>query len=336
MTSTIGLLALWSITSALSAHASTISGDNPTIRNPKTQQILALYPTLLDELPDMPSPFTAEDGTEVVIAAMSTGKYILIPVTVEDGEPLNYRERQLGKGKQTQADEKDFPTLAKRGLHSEIELDQTKTITGRSTSEITEDGRPGGSSGAGFMHQDEDIISVLKGDNRLVRKLGLTHPDAAKPLFHVWNLILSLSADHWENILYILYNDKKVRFRARGSKGWQESLFSDEILGRYQLEMRREMDATEMEFLQAKYRDDPLSELVKLISNIQTGEMVPYYITRYGFYEGHTSYRADPIAIAFIFNLRSLEEIDTAFGGDLYRALTETFTRQPASSGERK
>jgi hypothetical protein len=313
-----------------------VSGDNPTIRNPKTQQILELYPTLLDELPDMPSPFTAEDGTEVVIAAMSTGKYILIPVTVEDGETLNYRERQLGTGKQTQVDERDFPTLAKRGLHSEIELDQTKTITGRSTSEITEEGRPEGTSGAGFMHRDEDIISVLTGDNRLVRKLGLTHPEAAKPLFHIWNLILNVSADHRESIQHILYNDKKVRLTATGARGWQESLFNDEILGRYQLEIRRNLDATEMAFLQAKYRDDPLSELVKLISNIQTGEMVPYYITRYGFYEGHTSYRADPIAIAFIFNLRSLEEIDTAFGGDLHRALTETSTRQSVSSGERK
>jgi len=46
--------------------------------------------------------------------------------------------------------------------------------------------------------------------------------------------------------------------------------------------------------------------------------MLPYYIMRYGFYEGHTDYRADPIAIAFIFGMRSLEEIEAAFEGRLY------------------
>jgi hypothetical protein len=199
---------------------------------------------------------------EIIIVAMNSGKYTLIPVTVEDGEPLNYRERQWGKGDQTRVDEEDFPTLAKRGLHSEIELDQTKTITGRSTSEITEDGRPGASSGAGFMHKDEDIISVLKGDNQLVRKLGLTHPEAAKPLFHMWNLFLNDGHGYMEKIDYILYNDKKVHLKATGGRGWQESLFNDEILGSYHIEVRRELDAVEIEYLKDRYSDDPLSELV--------------------------------------------------------------------------
>jgi len=55
--------------------------------------------------------------------------------------------------------------------------------------------------------------------------------------------------------------------------------------------------------------------------------MLPYYIMRYGFYEGHTDYRADPIAIAFIFGMRSLEEIEAAFEGRLYEVLTQHFTR---------
>jgi len=54
--------------------------------------------------------------------------------------------------------------------------------------------------------------------------------------------------------------------------------------------------------------------------------MAPYYIMRYGFYEGHTDYRADPIAIAFIFGMKSIEEIEKAFEGNLYIALTEHFT----------
>jgi hypothetical protein len=60
---------------------------------------------------------------------------------------------------------------------------------------------------------------------------------------------------------------------------------------------------------------------------IQTGEMEPHYIQWYGFYEGHTSWRADPIAIAFLFGLRSLEEIEGAFPGRLPEVLSAHFTR---------
>jgi len=55
--------------------------------------------------------------------------------------------------------------------------------------------------------------------------------------------------------------------------------------------------------------------------------MVPFYIMRYGFYEGHTDYRADPIAIAFIFGLKSLVEIEAVFPGRLHEMLTAHFTR---------
>ena len=65
---------------------------------------------------------------------------------------------------------------------------------------------------------------------------------------------------------------------------------------------------------------------MKKLSHIHTGEMVPYYIMRYGFYEGHTDYRADPIAIAWIFGLRSLEQIEAAFSGRLDKVLTHHFT----------
>ena len=47
----------------------------------------------------------------------------------------------------------------------------------------------------------------------------------------------------------------------------------------------------------------------------------------YGFYEGHTQWRTDPIAIAFVFGLRSLEEIEAAFPGRLPEVLTAHFTR---------
>ena len=69
-----------------------------------------------------------------------------------------------------------------------------------------------------------------------------------------------------------------------------------------------------------------MTELLQLFSHIHTGEMVAYYIMRYGFYEGHTGYRADPIALALIFGLRSIEEIEDAFKGSLYNAFTQHFT----------
>jgi len=61
------------------------------------------------------------------------------------------------------------------------------------------------------------------------------------------------------------------------------------------------------------------------LGRIETGEMVPFYIMRYGFYEGHTAYRADPIAIAFIFGLRTLDEIQDTLDEDLYTLLTTPF-----------
>ncbi|MBD3414919.1 MAG: hypothetical protein GF421_10875 [Candidatus Aminicenantes bacterium] len=53
-----------------------------------------------------------------------------------------------------------------------------------------------------------------------------------------------------------------------------------------------------------------MSELIQKISHIHTGEMVPYYVMQYGFYEGHTDFRADPISIAIIFGLKDLQEIN--------------------------
>ena len=68
-----------------------------------------------------------------------------------------------------------------------------------------------------------------------------------------------------------------------------------------------------------------MAELLQTLSHINTGEMVPYYIMRYGFYEGHTSYRADPIALTFIFGLRTIQEIEAAFPNRLYELLSAHF-----------
>ena len=67
---------------------------------------------------------------------------------------------------------------------------------------------------------------------------------------------------------------------------------------------------------------DELTDLVERLTHIHTGEMVAYYIQMYGFYEGHTGFRADPVCLAYIFGLKSLQELDQDFGGELYKVLT--------------
>lgn len=321
-----GSLILLALVVAASITALAASQEIKTIQHPSTNKIFNLYPNTYDVSPEFPSPYTLKDGTEIVLAFTLNKKYALFPVTVENGEPPDYRNRQWwGKGRQLEVDASDFPTLAQTGLHSEKELDQTKTITGRSVAEITEIGRPERYSGVGFMSQDEDIISVLRGDDRLVKKLNLTHPQMAKPLFHVFNVILAVKKDSERgNIKGLQYNQRTISLKFWGHKGWQESIFNDEILGYWEIEMSRELDQEEKDFLLGKYPDlteEEMDRLIKKLSYIHTAEMAPFYIKRYGFYEGHTDYRADPIAIAFIFGLRSLDEIESAFKGELYNSL---------------
>ena len=279
-----------------------------------------------------------EEGTEILTALLKSGKYVFMPVTVENGKPLHYSYRVgsvYGKDQQLHVDRGDFPTLAGTGLHAESELDAKDTITGVPVDLITYIGRPGRFSGAGFMAGDEDIISVLKGDNDLVRKLGLTHPQMAKPLYHVWNMILQeIQCGKWgrfSGIQCFFYNGHKVTLRAESMKGWQISIFQDEVQGRFDIDVQRTLTAAERSFLRDKYprlSDTQMAELEGRISRFHFSEMVPYYIMRYGFYEGHTSYRADPVAIACIFGLRSVEEIEDAFPGGLYRVLTNHFTTE--------
>jgi hypothetical protein len=311
-------------------------------RNSQTKESLKFYPHTYNQCPELSSPYRAEDGTEIVVAITKDNKFALIPVTVEKGEPLGYRESEWNKIGILEVDAADFPTLAQTGLHSEIELNYTRWITGRSIAEITDSGRPGASSGEGFMSQEEDIISVLKGDNRLVKKLGLTHPQLAKPLFHVWNLIRWVSYSNRsvgrsiDSIDHFLYNRRKIRLISAGGRGWQDSIFNDEILGMYQIEFCIELDEAEKAFLQEEYSNlsnEQMADFQKTLSYVYTGEMVPFYIMRYGFYEGHTGYRTDPIVISLIFGLRSLEEIEKAFAGNIYKALTEYFTKENISAG---
>ncbi len=183
------------------------------------------------------------------------------------------------------------------------------------------------------MADDEDIISVIKGDNQLVKTMGLIHPQLAKPLFHIWNLILKETelgnwARFYNAIKYIYYNGNMLNFRASGSKGWQISIFFDEVQGRYNIHVDRELNSEEEMYLEEKYSfmsNDEMAVLKDKLTHLDFSEMLPYYIMRYGFYEGHTDYRCNPVTIAFIFGLLSLEEIDNAFEGNLYNTLTNHY-----------
>ncbi len=298
-----------------------------------------LYPKLLERRPEIPSPYTTENGVEIVLAIMKNGTHALIPVTVENGSPLLYSRRirsLYGKDRQLEINSDDFPALAQTGLHAESELDGKEMITGFPVSLITSIGRPGQFSGAGFMAEDEDLITVLKCDNRLVQKLGLTHPQMARPLFHVWNIILKEIelgkwGRFWDNIPYLMYNGHKVILSAQGTKGWQISIFQDEIQGSHDITVRRELSGDEKTYLKNRYprlTKRQMAEMETKLSQIHFSEMAPYYVMRYGFYEGHTAYRSDPIAIAWIFGLKTLEEIEKAFAGDLDGTLTRHFTKE--------
>jgi hypothetical protein len=300
---------------------------------------IPVLPFLLNEIPVQPSPALSWDGRELVLVALNGGRFAWIDATAENGSTLNYRERLQGKGKQLIADKADFPAFASLGIHSEEEIRNARSITGRSVALITVDGRPGASSGAGFMAADETVLSVIMGDNMMVRKLGLKHPDLARPLLHLWNIHNAgekynerASPDEKLEIRGLFYGGNQIGIKVSGGRGWQESIFNDEILGSYHLEAWRDLKPVEEKFLLDHYsglRADEFELLVKMISTLHTGEMVPYYINRYGFYEGHTEFRAEPLAIAFIFGIRSMEEIHKASGNNLYHYLTSHFTENP-------
>jgi hypothetical protein len=291
-----------------------------------------VYPHLHETLPELASPCLLHDTVEAILVETKNNKYGIVPVTIENGNPLLYSYKLgtfMGKDQQLFIDRGDFPSLEKTGLHSESQLNNIKMITGIPINTINCIARPNAYSISGFLADDEDIISVLKGDNEFVRSMELTHPQMAKPLFHIWNLILKeIDLGNWarfyNNIPKIYYNDNPLNFRASSTKGWQISIFHDEVQGRYDIHIDRNLTPQEDKYLKVNYshlNDNEMAILIEKLTNLDFSEMLPYYIMRYGFYEGHTDYRCDPIAISFIFRLKSLKEIDNAFKGDLLNAL---------------
>jgi hypothetical protein len=128
-----------------------------------------------------------------------------------------------------------------------------------------------------------------------------------------------------------------VLLKGTGTKGGQRSIFDDGIQGAIDMDLWREPSGEEVAFLRRSYpglSDEQLDRLIDRLFRIHTGEMEPQYIMRYGFYEGHTDYRAEPLAIAVIFGLRSVEQVEATFPGQLYGMLTEHFTAPPTTPVE--
>jgi hypothetical protein len=328
----LSLLAGWM---GLGAPRSAARGDervgNEAAARRKGRELPPLYPETLGERPSLPSPTTAPDGADLVVMLTREGRWAVVPASPKDVE---------GRERQRRVDGRDFPTLARSGLHSQAELARILTITGRSLAEIDELGRPGGLSAEGFLARDEDVRSVLEGDNRLVAALGLTHPQLARPLFHVWNIVeadararrWNMARHRWERCELLLYNGRQVRVEAHDTKGGQESIFDDSLEGAFWIEIRRPPTPDEEALLRRKYAHltpERWSLLLERLSAMQTGEIEPHYVQWYGFYEGHTAWRVDPIAIAFVFGLRTLDEIEAAFPGRLDEALAAHFSSGP-------
>lgn len=139
--------------------------------------------------------------------------------------------------------------------------------------------------------------------------MGLTHPELARPLLHVWDLMLTdLELDRWSMT------------DAHDTKGGQQSPFADGLEGGFWIVIQRPLTASEEDFLHAHYDHlDPAhwDTLHGTLTRIYTGEMEPHYVMWYGFYEGHTAWRVDPVGIACVFGLRSLTELEAAFPGRL-------------------
>ena len=303
----------------------------PTVLAPDGKEY-PLYPASVEELPRLPSPFETEDGREILVVGLPGDRAALIDVTlVEDSTEVDGHRVIFGHGRQLSVGCEDFPTLARTGLHAPEELASATAITGRSLAEIDRLGQPGQISTAGFLAAGERLVPVLTADDATVRALGLTHPELARPLHHLWNLILAEvshghSASRSKRIPFVHYGGLVVRLETGNSRGFQESLFEDEIIGNSQIWVERDPTPEELGLLRTSYpqlTDAERQTLVERLTRIHTGEMVAYYIQRYGFYEGHTDYRADPVALAWIFGLRSLQEIEEAMPGRLARWLLQ-------------
>lgn len=160
---------------------------------------------------------------------------------------------------------------------------------------------------------------------------------------HVWNLMqIDLELNMWNrrehrwlNMEAVKYNGNWVRLDAHDTKGGQQSPFDDGLQGAYWIVIRRPLTAEAESWLHERFHHlepDRWNRLHGVLTRIYTGEMEPYFIMRYGFYEGHTAWRADPVGIAHVFGIRSLKQVEKVFSADLCVPATHTQLRKPTNA----
>ncbi len=135
--------------------------------------------------------------------------------------------------------------------------------------------RPGKSSMAGFLGQDEKLIDVMVEDNDYVRSQGLTHKELGEQLRYAEAVYRQFGINEYQ------YKGRNFRVGVTQWRGIQDSPFKDGTGASADME----------------------------ITNLDTGSslrasmLMGHMIERYGFYEGHgTPYRVDPEKIIEVFD----------------------------------
>jgi len=144
-----------------------------------------------------------------------------------------------------------------------------------------------------------------------------------------------MSTHRWGNVTALMSHGRLVTLAARDSKGGQFSIFADGLEGAFTIEIDTDLTDAEKAFLRTRYprlEAAAIEALAQSLTRIRTGEIQPHYVMWYGFYEGTTPWRADPVALAFVFGLRTVEQIEAAFPGRLYEAMMRR--RVPAERRE--
>lgn len=286
-------------------------------------QVVSLYPNVEANELDGPSPLTDDEGGTLLHVQLLGQRHAWVEAGL--------------KAAQGQIDAEDFPVLAARGVHDHEHLADTRQITGVPISQINDRAQPGALSSSGFLAAGEDVLITLMEDDRRVRALGLTHAQLAEPLFHVINVLdqdvgVVYRNHSFDELVAIRYGGHHVFIKGEGTKGGQKSIFDDGIEGALDLDIWRPLSQEELCFLREAYpnlRYGAFSDLARRLSHLHTGEMEPQYIMRYGFYEGHTEYRTDPLTIAVVFGLKRLQEVEAAFKGRLPQVLTQPYVPSP-------
>lgn len=240
------------------------------------------FPAAMTPDSTLPSPAKTREGRHLVLARLQSGQVSYFDVTVEQAGVRDVPSGQDNKGNQLLISHSEHPAVS---------------MTGKSVAEITIDAWPGAASWAGFLCRDETILTRLSADDQLVKQMNFTHQQLAFPVFHTWNLIREyeqhsrhrLPEDQQVEGFY--YNNQFVELRFQGGRGWQTSIFNDSLTGSYQIQAMSEKAPERQVFF---------------------SDLAPYYIHRYGFYEGMTAYRLDPRNIALTFGLLTEDQLTEA------------------------